>query len=63
MQHGYRGNASIGLKKWMRSDTLLFILPLPTIHESLWCLIPLCRNSRRVSSMQRPVFTGIVLDM
>ncbi|KZT20427.1 hypothetical protein NEOLEDRAFT_1140690 [Neolentinus lepideus HHB14362 ss-1] len=34
MQHGYRGNASIGLKKWTRKDTLLFILPLPTIRDS-----------------------------
>ncbi|KZT22053.1 hypothetical protein NEOLEDRAFT_1138611, partial [Neolentinus lepideus HHB14362 ss-1] len=51
--HSYRGNASIGLKKWTRSDALLFILPLPTIRESLWS----------VSSMQRPVFTGVALYM
>ncbi|KZT24003.1 hypothetical protein NEOLEDRAFT_1135499 [Neolentinus lepideus HHB14362 ss-1] len=34
MQHGYRGNASSGLKKWTCEDTLLFILPLPTIRDS-----------------------------
>ncbi|KZT28817.1 hypothetical protein NEOLEDRAFT_1129050, partial [Neolentinus lepideus HHB14362 ss-1] len=45
--HGYRGNASIGLKKWTRLDALSFILPLPTI----------------LSSMQRPVFTGVALYM